>query len=555
MMVGLFEPQAAAWRPGGIPRDASFTTLAPDWDRLAPFLETAMARVPITEEAGVRTLFCGPESFTPDLAPAVGEVRPGSGYFVCAGLNSVGVLSAGGLGQVLAHWVTTGAPDVDVTGFDVRRFRPWQAAEDYRVARTIEVLGTVYAAHTPGKQLTSARGILHSPVHERLVAAGGHLREVSGWESPQWYAGAASPPPATPTWGMPAWSDLWAAEHRAVREGVGLLDLSFMAKFEVTGSGAGAALMRLSTARVDADDRITYTQWLSDSGHIVADLTVAKLAADRYLVIASDTAHGAVEAMLQAVVGTAGDCVVTDVAAELAQLNLQGPASRQVLAALTDTDLDDYPFRTARRISVAGHDMLVARITYQGELGYELYPAAEDALATWDALVEAGAEHGLRPVGLAALASLRLEKGYRDFGHDIDNTDCPLESGLGFTVDWEHDFTGRDALAARRQADTDRGGPVQRLVSVRLADPAPMLHHAEPVLRDGQPVGYLRAGSYGWTLGSAVGLAMVGPGDGSPTTSEWLASGEWTVDVAGTAYPAEVSLRPFYDPTSSRVRS
>jgi 4-methylaminobutanoate oxidase (formaldehyde-forming) len=555
MMVGLFEPRAAAWQVEGIPRDASFLTLPPDWDRMAPFVETAMARVPVTMEVGIRTFFCGPESFTPDLAPAVGEAPGIRGYFVAAGMNSVGVLSAGGLGRILARWIVDGRPDVDITGFDVRRFSAFQADDDYRAARTTEILGTVYAAHTPGKQLHTARGALLSPVHDRLVSQGGYLREVSGWEGADWFAGPGVEPVATPTWGHAPWFAQWREEHRVVREGVGLMDMSFMAKFLVEGADAGEVLDRLSAGAVDADpETITYTQWLDGDGRIVADLTVTKLAADRFLVVASDTARGSALDLLRR---GCGDAAVTirEVTTDLAQLNVQGPQSRDLLAGLTAADLTTaWPFRAARTIEVAGVEVLCARITYLGELGYELYVPAEDAVRVYDAVLAAGAAYDFAPVGLKALSSLRMEKGYRDFGHDIDNTDCPLEAGLGFAIAWDTDFVGRDALVARREANVARGGMTQRLVQLRLLDPSPLLYHAEVVYRSGVAVGYVRAASYGWTVGSSVALAMVMAGDGV-VTADWLAGGQWEVDVAGTRHAAEVSLRPFYDPTSARVRA
>ena len=562
MMVGLFEPVAAPWRVEGIPADFSFGKIPPDWDRMGPFLEKAMARVPVTLEAGVRTFFCGPESFTPDLAPAVGEAPGLRNYFVAAGMNSVGVLSAGGLGRVLAEWMITGRPHVDVTGFNVDRFRPWQADDAYRAARTAEILGTVYAAHTPGKQLRSARGTLLSPVHDRLVEQGGYLREVSGWEGADWFAGRGVTPAAEPTWGRAPWVGEWEAEPRAVRAGVGRLDMSFMAKLAVRGPGAAAVLDRMSAGAVtETAETITYTQWLDEDGRIEADLTVTRLADDDFLVVASDTAHGHALAWLARASGDGsdgGDVRVEDVTADYAQLNVQGPRSRDLLAELTDADLstEAFPFRTARWIDLSGVRVLCARITYLGELGYELYVPAGSALTVYDALQAAGPAYDLRPVGLKALASLRMEKGYRDFGHDIDNTDCPLEVGLGFALalDKPGGFVGRDAVLARQAANAAAGGMGQRLVQVRLLDPEPLLHHAEVVHRDGVPVGYVRAASYGWTLGSAVGLAMVS-GQGTPVTPDWLATGRWEVDVAGTRHPAEVSLRPMYDPTSARVRA
>ncbi|MFZ2501698.1 MAG: FAD-dependent oxidoreductase [Nocardioides sp.] len=556
MMVGLFEPQAAAWHADATPRDASFISLEPDWDRMVPFLEVAMARVPITLEVGVRKFFCGPESFTPDLAPCVGEAPGIRNYFVCAGLNSVGVLSAGGLGRILAHWITTGLPDVDVTGFNLDRFRNWQLDPDYRAARTAEILGTVYAPHTPGKQLHTVRNQLLSPVHDRIVAAGGYLRDVSGWESPDWYAGEGATASAEPTWGRAPWFAHWEAEHRTVREAVGLMDMSFMAKFEVSGPGAASALDALAVASLPSVGEIVYTQWLNEAGRIEADLTISRLAEERFLVVASDTAHGHVEAMLRRSVSGPDDSV-RDITADLAQLNVQGPHSRELLARLTETDLsnDAFPFRTAATVTLAGVELVLVRITYLGELGYELYVPAADALTVWDAVLAAGGDLGARPVGLKALSSLRLEKAYRDFGHDIDNTDCPLEAGLGFAVDWtKESFTGREPLAARKQANADRGGMTQRLVQLRLLDPEALLYHAEPVYRDGTYVGYVRAASYGWTLGGAVGLAMV-EGLGELATPAWLAAGQWEVDVAGVRVPAEVSLRPMYDPTNERIRA
>lgn len=553
MMVGLFEPVAAAWKVDGIPKDASFTTLQPDWDRMGPFVEKAVARVPVVETVGIRTFFCGPESFTPDLSPAVGEAPGIHGYFVCAGLNSVGVLSAGGLGRVVAQWMATGRPDVDVTGFDVARFRDWQLDRGRRAERTAEVLGTVYASHAPGVELKTGRGALRSPVHDRMVAEGAKLRDVSGWESADWYAGRGEVADAgEPGWGPRAWFPQWRAEHEAVREAVGLMDMSFMAKFAVRGADAGAVLDRLSAGAVTTvDGRITYTQWLDDEGGILADLTVTRLAADDFLVVASDTARGRVEGLLRRAVGDAA-VTVEDVTTDLALLTVQGPASRATLEAAApgvDWSGAGFAFRDARRLVLAGADVLAVRITYLGELGWELYVPADRATRVWDAVLASGAAHGIRPVGLRALSSLRMEKAYRDFGHDIDNTDDVWGVGLGFAValDKPGGFTGREATLAGKE----RGTPHERLVQVLLDDPEPLLFHAEPVLRDGVVVGYVRAASYGWTLGGAVGLAFVG-GDG-PVTPQWLADGTWEVDVAGARHPARVSLRPLYDPTSARV--
>ncbi len=558
LMVGLFETVAAPWKVAGVPEDFSFGSIPPDWERMGPYLEAAMGRVPATMDAGIHTFFCGPESFTPDLLPVIGEAPEIRNYFVAAGLNSIGILTGGGWGRVLAHWIATGRPDVDVTGVDIARLHPYQATPRYRAARTTESLGTVYASHLPGRTMRTARGIRRSPLHDRLAAAGAWFREVSGWEGVDWFAGAGVvPEEPAPTWGRPASWQHWAAEHRAVREGVGLFDMAFMAKFEVRGPDAGALLDRLSANAVDGEvGRITYTQWCNEGGTIEADVTVAKLAGDRFLVVASDTAHRHVLWWMRR---HAGDrrVTVTDVTSGLVQLTVQGPRSREVLAAVTSTDLADaaFPFRTAREVDLGMAVGVCTRITYVGELGYELFVPPEMALHVYESLLSAGEPLGLRHCGLKALGSLRMEKGYRDYGHDIDNTDDPIEAGLGFAVAWDKatPFLGREALLARRAAH-DGSPPARRLVQVLLTDPEPLLHHAEVVRRDGVEVGYVRSASYGFTLGGAVGLAMVASPDGAPVDTAWLADGQWSVRVGTAVHPAIVSARPLYDPQGLRLR-
>lgn len=551
LMVGLFEPVCAPWSVDGIPEDFSFGQIGPDWDRMGPYVERAMSRVPATFDAGVRTFFCGPESFTPDLSPIVGPAPGLDGYFVAAGMNSVGILTGGGMGRIVAQWIVDGRPDVDVTGFTVERAADHQIAPRYRAERTVETLGMVYAAHLPGRSMQTARGIRRSPLHDRLVEQGAYFRDVSGWEGADWFAGPGrTADPGALTWGRPEWFDAWAQEHRAVREGVGLMDMSFMSAFEVTGPDAGVFLDHLSTARVDgADGVITYTQWLNKSGSIEADLTVTKRGEGDFLVVASDTAHTHVREWMRRH-RDGYDVDIADVTSGMTQINVQGPLSREVLQRVTSVDLSNeaFGFRSARTIDIGFARVLCARITYLGELGYELHVPVELAGHVYEQLVEAGESLGMRHVGLKSLASLRLEKGYRDYGHDIDNTDNPIEAGLGFTIDWEHDFIGREALAAIRES----GVPVRRLVSLLVLDPEPMLHHGEVILRAGQEVGYVRAGSYGHTLGGAVGLAMVEVDE--PLTVDVLGSGEWEVEVAGRRYPIEVSLRPLYDPKGERIR-
>ncbi|WP_088284043.1 FAD-dependent oxidoreductase [Kineosporia sp. A_224] len=573
LMVGLFEGVAAPWKVEGIPADASFTTIPPDWDRMGPFLEKAMARVPASFDVGVRTFFCGPESFTPDLSPVVGEAPEMRGYFVAAGLNSIGILTGGGIGRVVAHWVMNGRPDVDVTAMGVDRLHAYQTNPEYRRARTAESLGLVYACHYPDRSPTTARGAKRSPWHDRLAAAGAYFRDVSGWESPGWYAPEGNAHGVEPvahelTWGRSPWWACWEAEHRAVREGVGLMDMSFMAKFRVQGRDAGRFLDHVSANAVDgAPGVITYTQWLDEGGTLEADLTVTKLADDDFLVVASDTAHRHVEThlrrRLEAGPLAGAHAFVTDVTSGLAQLNVQGPRSRDLLQTLTSADLSNeaFGFRSARWVDLGLARVLLVRITYLGELGYELYVPAEQAVHVYDRVVEAGAAFGLVHVGLKALSSLRLEKAYRDYGHDIDNTDDVWEAGLGFAValDKPGGFVGRDAALAQKQA-RDGVPPRRRLAQVLLRDPEALLVHAEVVRRDGVPVGYVRAGSYGWTLGGAVGLAMLEPTsdllpDGEGLTQAWVDAGTWEVEVAERRVPATVSLRPLYDPANARIKA
>lgn len=554
LMIGLFEPVCAPWQVGGVPDDFSFGELPPDWERMAPYVEQAMRRVPITLETGVKKFFCGPESFTADLRPVVGEAPELRNYFVAAGLNSIGILTGGGLGRVVAHWIIHGRPDVDVTAMNIDRLHPYQATPEYRRTRTVESLGMVYQCHYPTRSMQTARGARVSPLHDRLAARGAHFRDVSGWEGADWYAPpGVTVPPERLSWGRQHWFPWWQAEHEAARQGVIVMDMSFMSKFLVEGRDAGPLLDYLSANHVDGDaGQLTYTQWLNAGGTLEADLTVTKLDDERFWVVASDTAHRHVLTWMRR---HAGDrhVFVADQTAAYAQLNVQGPRARELLAAVSDADVSDaaFPFRGARELDLGYARVLCIRITYLGELGYELYIPTEQATHVYDRLVAAGAALGLRHAGLKALASLRLEKGYRDYGHDIDNTDTVLEAGLGFAVDLKKPggFLGKEAVVAQKAA-----GPLRRrLLQLLLRDPEPLLFHAEVVRRDGHPVGYVRAASYGFTLGGAVGLAMI-DGGGAVIDQAWIDAGTWEVEIADRRYPATASLRPLYDPRNERIR-
>lgn len=555
LMIGLFEPVCAPWKVGGVPEDFSFGELNPDWDRMGGYVEKAMNRVPISLEAGVRKFFCGPESFTPDLQPIVGEAPELKNYFVAAGLNSIGILTGGGLGRVVAHWIMHGRADVDITGFNIDRLHPYQSNPEYRRTRTVESLGMVYQCHYPTRSMMTARDAKRSPIHERLAAQRAYFKDVSGWEGADWYAPEGVEPKVEKlSWGRQPWFPYWEAEHKATREGVILMDMSFMSKFIVQGRDAGAMLERISANHVDGEaGTITYTQWLNEGGTLEADLTVTKLDDEKYWVVATDTAHRHVETWMRRHTPESAHCFVTDVTSGFAQINIQGPRSRELLQSITTHDMsnESFPFRAARDIDIGFARVLCVRITYLGELGYELYIPAEQAVHVYDRIVAAGAAVGLKHAGLKALASLRMEKGYRDYGHDIDNTDSVLEAGLGFAVDLKKpSFIGKEAVLAKK----DKGPLKKRIVQVLVKDPEPMMFHAEIVKRDGKALGYIRAASYGFTVGGAVGLAMI-EGGGEPITQAWLDAGKWTVDIAGKEYPAVLSIKPLYDPENKSIKS
>ncbi len=554
IMVGLFEPECVPWNIKSIPDDFSFAEIPPDWERMTPYLEKSMSRVPITMDVGIRKFFCGPESFTADLKPIIGEAPELRNYFVAAGLNSIGILAAGGIGRVMAHWMINGNPDVDITGFNIDRLHPYQNTPAYRKHRTAESLGMVYRCHYPAMSYQTARDAKRSPFHDRLAAAGAYFKDVSGWEGADWYAPEGYEPKVDKlTWGRENWFPWWEAEHKATREGVIIMDMTFMSKFLVQGRDAGKVLNYISANNVAGKTNwITYTQWLNEEGTLEADLTVTKLGRDKYLVVVTDTMHRHAETWLKQHISDADHAVVTDVTSSYGQLNVQGPKSRELMQSITSDDMSNeaFPFRCAREIEIGYAKVLCIRITYLGELGYELYIPAEQAVHVYDSVVKAGKKFGLRHAGLKALSSLRMEKGYRDYGHDIDNTDDPYEAGLGFAVSMKKPdgFIGKEAVVRKKA----QGPLTRRLAQILVKDPEPFLFHAEVVRRNGKDVGYVRAGSYGFSLGGAVGLFMIEAGE--PVNADYIKEGKWEVEIAGKIYPAAVSLRPFYDPEMKKIK-
>lgn len=560
LMLGLFELMGASWNVEEIPEAFSFGEINADFDRMGPYLEEAMKRVPITETVGAKTLFCGPESFTPDGNPIVGEAAEMRNYYVAAGLNSIGILTGGGIGKVLAQWIRDGRPptDVDITAMDAARFNQHQNNRKYRADRVGETLGNTYKVHFPDKQPDTCRGAKRSPLHDRLAEQqNAYFRDVSGWESPSWYSPNRPAFVEKMSFGRENWFPYWADEHKACRSNVALFDMSFMSKFLVAGRDAGDMLNLLSTANVDErSGMITYTQWLNECGYMEADLTVTKLHDESFLVIATDTQHNQVATKMRRQLSCDQNVSVLDVTGAYCQINLQGPRSRDLLQQLTSQDLtnDAFPFRAVREIDIGYARVLCARITYVGELGYELYTPAESAVHVYDLIVEAGRCFDLKHAGLRALGSLRMEKAYRDYGHDMDNTDNILEVGLDFTCDFNKNtgFIGKDHVLECKKMVKAQGGLRKRLAQVLVDDSRPLLHHGEVLWRNGDKVGEIRSASYAHTLGGAVGLTMLESDE--PINKSYILDADWSIEIGNDMYPCSVSLQPMYDPKNERVK-
>jgi len=553
LMIGFFEPVAKPWGMGGIPEDFSFGEIAADWDRMMPYMEVAMDRVPISKETGIQTFFCGPESFTPDMGPLMGEAPELKNFYVAAGFNSLGILFGGGAGQVMAQWIVDGLPPVDVSHINIARMMPFQNNPRYLHDRVVELLGWQYTSW-PNFQAETARNARRSAMHDRLAAAGAYFGQSVGWEYPDWFAPKGVDPKVEYSWGRQNWFKYAAAEHRAAREDVILMDLTHMSKLLVQGRDAEKVLNRICANNVAVPvGRIVYTQWLNERGTIEADLTVTRLAQDVYLLVLVDSIHHHVARWLEQHISPDAHLFVTDVTSGYNIINVQGPRSRQLISGLTTADMSNkaFPYLTMQEIDIGYALVKALRITYVGELGWELYVPTEVTLHVFDSLVEAGADVGLKHAGFQALNTLRLEKAYRDYGYDIDNTDTPLEAGLRFAVDFAKPggFIGKEALLRQKE----EGVLKHRLVQFLVEDPEPLLYGGEPIYRDGELVGHLSSGGYGHTLGGAVGLGNVEREEG--VTADFVKSGTYEIEVVGVRYPAKASLRPLHDPKGERVRS
>ncbi|HEY5597206.1 MAG TPA: FAD-dependent oxidoreductase [Kiloniellales bacterium] len=542
ILFGAFEPRAKPWGMDGIPEGFCFDELPEDIDHFTPILEAAMHRVPALQTTGIRRFFNGPESFTPDNRYLLGEAPELRGFFVAAGFNSIGIQSAGGAGKVLAEWIVGGHPPMDLWDVDIRRMQPFQGGGAYLRQRVGEALGLLYAMHWPYRQYETARGIRRSPLHERLAARGACFGEVAGWERANWFAPDGVEPVYAYSYGRQNWFPYAAAEHLATRRAVVLYDLTSFAKYLVQGPDAESVLQTVCANDVGvAPGRVVYTTWLNERGGIETDLTVSRLADDRFLVTAAAATSVRVLDWLRRATPEAARMVVTDQTSAYAILGLMGPGSRALLTAVSGADLSDaaFPAAAVRELEIAYAPVMAQRLSYVGELGWELYVPGEYAVGVFDALLAEGASHGLRLAGMHALDSCRLEKGIRHWGHDISDEDTPLEAGLAFTCAFDKatPFIGRDALLRQRH-----DGVTRRLAHFVLDDPGPLLYHNEPIVRDGRIVGRLTSGAYGHALGRAVGMGYIA--DPGGVDAAFVRAGRYEIEIAGERFGAKAGLRP-----------
>ena len=553
ILIGGFEPEGVPWGMDGIPDDFSLHMLNRDWSHYDILMENAMVRVPAIADAGVRIKLVGPESFTPDTRYIMGEAPELRNFFVAAGFNSSGVASAAGAGKAMAEWITEGEMTVDLSEVDISRFQSWANNPAYLRDRTGEALGLLYAMHWPHRQPESARNVRQSPLHQRLVSQGACFGVVAGWERPNWYAPEGVDPVYEYSWGRQNWFPHSAQEHMAVRQAVGLFDQTSFAKFLLQGADAEPVLQSLMANDVAVEPgTLVYTAMLNERGGIVSDLTVNRISEDTYMIVTSAGSVTRDYTWMRRHIPDDARVTLTDVSSSYAVLSVMGPRSRDLLSRLTDADLsnDAFPFLTSKEIYLGYALVRASRITYVGELGWELYIPSEFACNVYESIVREGGEFGLMHAGYHALDSLRLEKAYRSWGHDITSVDTPLEAGLKFAVAFDKgvDFIGRDALL--RQIER---GLEKRLAIFVLEDPEPLLLGDEPIYRDGVIVGRTTSGNYGHALERSVAMGYLENEEGA--TPGWIRSGSYEIEVATERFSANVRLSPPYDPKGEKIKA
>ena len=550
MLLGAFEPNAKPWAVDGIPRDFEFDQLPEDFDHFEPILEAAVNRMPMLAEAGIHTFFNGPESFTPDDAYHLGLAPEMDNVWVACGFNSIGIQSAGGAGMALAQWMEDGDKPFDLGDVDISRMQPFMGNKTYLADRSTETLGLLYADHFPYRQKATARGVRRTPFHNHLMQHGAVMGELAGWERANWFARNGQQPAYEYSWKRQNFFGNVADEHKAIRENVGMYDMSSFGKIRVEGRDAEAFMNYVGGGNYSVPNgKIVYTQFLNNGGGIEADVTVTRLSETVYLVVTPAATRLADQTWMQRHVGDF-NVVITDVTAGEGVLAVMGPNARKLLHMVSPADFsnDVNPFGTAQDIEIGMGLARVHRVTYVGELGWEVYVPSDMAGHVFETLFEAGQDLGMSLCGMHMMDTCRIEKGFRHFGHDITCEDHVLEAGLGFAVKTDKpDFIGRDAVLRKKEE-----GLNNRLLQFKLTDPEPLLYHNEPIVRDSEIVGYLSSGGYGHHMGAAMGLGYV-PCKGQ--TAADVLGADYEIDVAGTRVKAEVSLKPMYDPKSERVKA
>ena len=550
LLVGCFEPHARPVDLDALPKDFSFDLLDEDWEHMEPIMEEALHRIPALETAEVRVLLNGPESFTLDGAFLMGEAPELGGFFMCCGMNSMGVASSGGAGRALADWVVDGDPGLDLSSVDVRRFP--RVRDSLRAVRdrAAENLAIHYAVGYPGREFDTGRRLRLSPLHERLADLGAEFGDRGGWERPSWFQPSGGGVPTDLRFGKPHWFDCVAREHHAARDSVAVFDQTSFSKILVQGRDAARFLDRACAGRVDAPvGRVVYTPILNERGGYESDMVVMRLAEEVFLIVTGSAQQARDIDTLRRRIGPSDFVTLTDVTSAYAVIGVMGPKSRTLLQRLTKEALDNeaFPYLAHREIEIAGTVARAARISYVGELGWELYVPTEAGLPLYDAIWEAGGDLGLENAGSFAMTGLRIEKGYCAWGHDIGPDDTPLQAGLGFSVRRDGDFVGRAALARQREAGLDR-----RRVLLAVEDPDVMLMGSEPIVVDGEIRGYTTSAAYGHTAGRSVAMGYVDL-KGDPL-DEILERGRFEIEVALERFAARASLRAFHDPDGTRLR-
>ena len=555
LLVGAFEPNAVPWGQNGVPEDFAFEELEGHMDdQFMPVLEHAMYRVPFLQDVGWRKFFCGPESFTPDDQFHMGESPELKNFYVACGLNSVGIQTSGGLGRALAEWMDLGHAPMDLWGNDIRRMFPFQSTQHYIQNRVTETLGLLYDNHYPFKQMETSRNIRHSPLHEKLAAHNACFGEAAGWERPNWFAPKGVVAKYEYSFGKQNWFEYNAAEHKAAREKVVLFDQSSFSKYLIQGRDSCKVLQRISSANVDVKiGKMVYTHWLNERGGIEADLTVTRMAENEYWVVSGAAQTVKDIDWLKKHIDEDEFCCVSDITNAWAVMSVMGPDSRTLLSDTLNHDMStqNFPFGSFQPIELGASRGYAARVSYVGELGWELYVPTDQARHGFDYLWDKGQGHGLQMAGMHTLDSCRIEKKFVHYGHDVAEVDTPLECGMGFVCDFDKDilFIGRDAILKQKESKSFMN---KRLVQFLLKDPEAMLYHHEPILRDGKIVGHLTSGNYGHTLGGSVGLGYVEVEEA--VTKDYLDSAKFEIDVAGDRVAAEASLSAMYDPRAERMR-